>query len=221
VPGALQARDRRLDMLNARYFVVSEWDSRYLEFRTQPDRFRLVFTYGDTDVIENLKALPAAFIVPASGIEVISGEDLELGRVKDPGFDPERSVVLPESFADDKTKVVLSSLPQKSGVVWISRRSSDFRLRVEAAQSSVLVISQIYYPGWKAYIDGRAVPVMRADFALSAIPMAQGSHEVRFSFEPLSFRIGAILSALALLAVAALLLQIPLASAWRNRRAGK
>src|SRR5207247_466524 len=80
--GVLETKDRRIDLLNAKYYIVSEWDPKYLEFRKQPDRFRFLYTFGATDVYENLRAFPAAFLVPASGIEVIPDETLQLARLK-------------------------------------------------------------------------------------------------------------------------------------------
>src|SRR5207253_1502262 len=69
--GVLDTKDRRVDMLNAKYYIISEWDPRFRDFRNQPDRFRFLYSFGDTDVYENLHALPPAFLVPAAGIEII------------------------------------------------------------------------------------------------------------------------------------------------------
>jgi uncharacterized membrane protein YfhO len=67
------------------------------------------------------------------------------------------------------------------------------------------VASQIYYPGWKASIDGLTVPVVPADFALAAILLPSGPHDVRFFYAPASIKIGAIASALSLVIMAALI----------------
>jgi hypothetical protein len=194
----LASRDRRLDMLNAKYIVVSEYDPLFPKFREQPDRFRYKFTYELTEVIENLNALPAAFIVPAAGVEVIPDEAGQLSRVKDPSFNPERSVILSKAQESASTGSSGQSLPLATKVKWISKRSSDFHLKVETGEPGILVISQIHYPGWKAKIDGREVDVLCANYALPAIPISGGVHEVSFSFEPASFKIGWRLSALAI-----------------------
>ena len=191
--GVLETTDRRIDMLNAKYFIVSEWDSRYLEFRMQPDRFRFMYTFGDTDVYENLRSFPPAFLVPAPGIEVVPDEAAQLLRVKDPGFDAEHRVVLPEAPAAQAASPV-SSTPR---VEWQAWNTGTFDLEVTAAQNSVLVLSQTDYPGWKAYVDGRAVPITRANYLFPSIFVSPGSHHVRFSFEPSSFRIGLALSVIA------------------------
>jgi len=197
--GVLETRDRRIDMLNAKYIVVSEWDPRYLDFRKQPDRFRLMYTAGDTDVLENLRALPPAFLVPASGIEVVPDDAQQLNRIKDPSFDPERSVVLPGEPDEPASLDSGDSSISDKKVEWVSRRSSDFELDVAAREPSILVVSQIDYPGWKSYVDGRSVPITRANYAFPAIFVAPGSHRIRFSFQPASFIVGLLLSVGALL----------------------
>jgi hypothetical protein len=195
--GVLETRDRRIDMLNAKYYIVSEWDPRYMEFRNQPDRFRFLYTFGDTDVYENPRAFPAAFLAPAYGIEVIADETSQLARLRDPAFEAEQHVVLAE-----RPPEVPAALPPTSGttapkVEWTSRRANDFELDVTAGQPDILVISQIDYPGWKASVDGRPAAILRANYALPAIFIPPGVHHVRFSFEPWSFKIGLALSVLA------------------------
>src|SRR5262249_16735490 len=91
--GILEKQDRRLDMLNARYIIVSEWDPRYKDFRQQPERFRFLYSYSATDVYENLRAFPPAYLVPVSGLEVIPDDTLQLERLKDARFNPERGVI--------------------------------------------------------------------------------------------------------------------------------
>jgi uncharacterized membrane protein YfhO len=82
---------------------------------------------------------------------------------------------------------------------WTARRVNDFELEVNAFAPSVLVVSQIHYPGWKAYVDGNSVPVKRANYAFPAIFISQGRHHVRFSFEPWTFKAGLSVTVLTLI----------------------
>jgi uncharacterized membrane protein YfhO len=184
-------------MLNAKYYIVSEWDPQYLKFREQPERFRFLYTAGDTDVYENLHAMPAAFLVPAAGAVVVSDETAQLGRVKDPRFDPERQVVLAKAISFT-TPAPPDSATNAGNIEWVSKTTNAFELNVTSTQPGVLVISQIDYPGWKARVDGQPTEIVRANYALPAIFVPQGEHRVRFSFEPLSFRIGLLLSTISL-----------------------
>jgi uncharacterized membrane protein YfhO len=79
--------------------------------------------------------------------------------------------------------------------------SSDingYRFRVALNEPSIVVVSQMYYPGWKARVDGQEVEVLEADYALSGFPVSAGTHEVEFRFEPGSFRAGVWITLLSL-----------------------
>jgi len=80
--------------------------------------------------------------------------------------------------------------------MWMSRGNSSFHVKVENPQDSILVVSQMFYPGWKARIDGKDVSVFPANFGLTAIAVNEGSHDIVFRFVPSSFKIGFIVSLL-------------------------
>ncbi|MCK4572353.1 YfhO family protein, partial [candidate division WOR-3 bacterium] len=62
-----------------------------------------------------------------------------------------------------------------------------------------LVLSEHYYPGWEAYVDGERVKILRANYLFRAIPLGSGEHKVKFIFSPETFQIGVILSLLGVL----------------------
>jgi hypothetical protein len=70
-----------------------------------------------------------------------------------------------------------------------------------ACGDSYLIVSDAFYPGWEATVDGRTVAVERADVALRAIRLAAGTHHVEMHYRPGSFALGATLSLLTLLAL--------------------
>ena len=57
------------------------------------------------------------------------------------------------------------------------------------------MLSDPYYPGWRAFVDGVETPILRADYLFRAIALPPGSHEVRFVFVPWSLQRGMLLSA--------------------------
>lgn len=59
-----------------------------------------------------------------------------------------------------------------------------------SAQEAILVVTDAYYPGWKATIDGLPTQVWRANYALRAVVVPAGEHEVRYIYDPLSLRLG-------------------------------
>lgn len=71
----------------------------------------------------------------------------------------------------------------------------------------VLVLTDLYYPGWTAQVDGHPADLLRADGFFRAVALSAGSHQVVFRYRPLSFWIGAALSLFALLTLGALALR--------------
>jgi uncharacterized membrane protein YfhO len=78
--------------------------------------------------------------------------------------------------------------------------------------SGILVLADAYYPGWKAYVDGKEVSIMRANHFFRALVLSEGNHLVEFKYDPLSFKIGLIIS----LATIVTLASIPLVVHLRN-----
>jgi len=74
------------------------------------------------------------------------------------------------------------------------------RLEVSCAEPELLVIAQSHYPGWKARVNGVERPVLRANYAFSAVELQPGLNIVDFSYEPESFRIGLWIGLASLLA---------------------
>jgi hypothetical protein len=74
-------------------------------------------------------------------------------------------------------------------------------LSVRAPRPGLLVLDDLDYPGWSASVDGRDAPIHSANGAFRAIAVPAGAHTVRFSYEPASVLVGAIISAIAWLAL--------------------
>jgi hypothetical protein len=80
----------------------------------------------------------------------------------------------------------------KNKVEFISENNNRLRLQVMAPENGLLVLSDTYYPGWKAFVDGKEAKVYRADYTFRAIPLNAGTHRVEFVYDPLSFKLGAL-----------------------------
>jgi hypothetical protein len=191
----LQSHDRRFDMLNVKYLLVTT-PSPPFEALRQSERFAVIYQKGSVAVLENRSVLPRILVVPASGIELIPGLPGQLDRLKQPSFDPQRFVVVSDSSAglhdaaghdDGKAKVEV-----------VERTLNSFRFKVQSDGPSVAVISQMYYPGWKATINGIDAAVHSVDYALTGVFIPQGSSDVRLFFRPFSFELGAGISIVSL-----------------------
>jgi len=142
-------------------------------------------------VWENLNYLPRAFIVH-NAESFTNG--LEFYRIQEPSFHPEHVVLLSGGPALSDT----STLPAQDAVEILDYQPESIRLTARTDRPGYLVLLDSWYPGWNAFVDGRAVPVYRGDFLFRAIPIEAGEHTVVFEFRPLSFWLGALISVLSL-----------------------
>lgn len=80
-------------------------------------------------------------------------------------------------------------------------RGNKVRGQVSCDGETYIIMNQNYYPGWKAYIDGIKVDIELVDSLLCGVKVPQGEHEVCFSFESTSFKIGALISGIFLVSI--------------------
>jgi uncharacterized membrane protein YfhO len=78
-------------------------------------------------------------------------------------------------------------------------RPERIELRVEAASDAWLVLSDAYYPGWQATVNGEPVKIERADVLFRAVPIRPGSQRVALIFRPGTVRVGVLVSGISLL----------------------
>lgn len=104
--------------------------------------------------------------------------------------------MLAPSDASDK-------LPDPAPTV-VEESSRRVALRVTASHDAWLVAALTWYPGWKASIDGRPVPLTKTNYAFLGLPLPSGEHQVVFEFDSGSVRIGAWISIVALFLLCAL-----------------
>ena len=75
--------------------------------------------------------------------------------------------------------------------------------RVRSRRRAELVLSDVHYPGWKATVDGRDVPIDRVDYLLRGVAVPAGEHTVELRYRPAAWRAGWIVSLVALVALGA------------------
>lgn len=88
-------------------------------------------------------------------------------------------------------------------------------ISVKTNQTGLLFISDIFYPGWEAYVDGKLTSIINADYTFMAIPIAtSGNHQILIKYDPPSFKQGMIISLVSL----GVLLSIIIYAFWQVKR---
>jgi hypothetical protein len=152
----------------------------------------------DGIVYRNAGALPRVFLVDRQ--RTVSGGRAALVAATAPGFD-RRHVAITERR--------VPGLPQATGrggtTPGTARLASYGTERVVAESASrsrsLLVLTDVAFPGWTARVDGRKVPIERVDSLVRGVALPAGRHRIEFSYAPASFRAGWIIGLLGLLAV--------------------
>ena len=175
-----------------------------------------VYQQNDTLILRNRRALPRAWLV--SQAEAVDGEEA-LRRIRGESvaaFDPRRTALMEVAPADLPALTPVDELAPESEARITSYEPNRLVIETRAAQASVLVVSEIFYPGWEATIDGAVAPIHPTNFLLRGVALPAGAHRVEMRYTAPAARIGAIISALSLLALIALNL-----SARRNAKKEK
>lgn len=199
-----------LDMVAARYIVVPKSDrERLLPAEAEKGaNFRLVEECGDAAVYENTSALPRCWI--ASGVLSMQPHMvLDTILNKEGQFDP-RSLAL----MDGNFRLQLFRRRQGTHAEIRSIEESSIEIGAVCHGPSILVVSESYYPGWKAFVDEKKTDMYQMDYMLQGVPLNRGAHRIKLTYVPQTFYDGALMSALCLFAT---FFSAPLLSGWRAR----
>jgi hypothetical protein len=154
-------------------------------------KYRQVYADKEITVFENTDALARAFLVPRARVAVNLGTALS-EMVHQP-FQPRQEVIL----ADDATSQATPLATDRGGAgnaLITAYDASDVKIHTSASADAWLVLSDTFYPGWTAAVDGQAVTVLRGDVLFRVVPVPAGEHQVEFRFQPASVRLGLLIS---------------------------
>ena len=152
----------------------------------------------DLHLFENPHALPRAFVTYRARPAPAAGNLLPL-LARD-SFDP-----LAESFVEgDAALPATPDAPARGAPARIVRDDADV-VEIEAtlAAPGLVVLADTYYPGWTATVDGVPAPILPTNHLFRGVPAPAGTHRIRFAYRPRSLALGAALSLLTALALAA------------------
>jgi hypothetical protein len=163
----------------------------------------LTLTYDGPDArIYHLAGTSRAFV--AGGQQVVTGADQAFATVTRPGFH-DRAVAVTEHRLPGVREVAGSAQATAEPAQIVTDDPERVVVRARSTRPGVLVLTDTWFPGWKAKVDGRDVTVEQVNYILRGVPIGAGTHVVEFTYEPLSWRIGWITSVLALLGLTAAL----------------
>lgn len=182
-------RNKLFDILAVKY-VIDKTDDPVKDFGPNDDRFpaekyTFIKQVNKWKYYERKSVLPRVFLSGTYRIETNSKKTIE--TFYDESFNPKTLLLevkptIEPSESPIKEAKITEYTPNKA----IIETSSD--------TPKLLFLSDNFYPGWKAYVDGIESPVLRADYTFRAVALVGGTHKVVFEYRPESFAFGAVIS---------------------------
>ncbi len=171
---------RLMDFANVKY-VISLWPI------TNEGKLEPIGKYHDAYLYRNPTVMPRAYMVNKIRrvTDAKEGERILLSR----DFDPRSETIVEQSFPSFE-----SSESSNSQIEFEEYSANEVRLRIFSEHKSLLVLSDTYYPGWKALLDGKEIEIQRVNMIYRGVVVPEGVHRVSFCFEPKSVKMGLLLS---------------------------
>ncbi len=182
----------RLLRLGGVDYVVTASEAPWPELRLVSETQSLL--KGPVLVYEVPSPRPDAYFV---GRARWAGEPRSVMLLGEASFDPDREVVL-FGTAPDRGDIALSGSVRER-----SRRSDRIELEVESPGPGFVVVLQTFDSAWKASLDGRSAPLLRANALFQAVAVPAGRHALTLAYRPASVLWGASISGACVLALLA------------------
>jgi hypothetical protein len=167
-------------------YVYSDWSELPVPSEIITDG---VDRYGPVNLHRLSNPRPFAHMVYEA--QVAPSAEAALGMARDPNIniraaavlEQPPSVILPDE-APEHTTIVSAFAPEQ------------FTVDVETPAAGILTLAHPYYPGWVAMLDNEPTALLRTYGALTGVEVPAGTHTVTLTYQPLSYRIGAVMSGL-------------------------
>jgi type IV secretory pathway VirB2 component (pilin) len=156
-------------------------------------RYRLAFS-GDVKVYDNLLVQPRAFVVHRAYLTPTPKDVPALLRT----IRPDQAAVIEDPAITHPTYVESGQGGRAEIVAYAPERVV---IRAESPADGYLILTDAYYPGWRATLDGEPVGILRADVMFRAVRLPAGEHEVVFTYRSRPFEIGVLISLMTLAGV--------------------
>jgi hypothetical protein len=193
-----------LNLLNVRYIIVPSHNSQEVNRRglqhslQQFERFErthpTVYEDDHSKVLENQEALPRAWIVHSARKE----NPKEALRLLDSGeVNPRKEALLDEEPPQQMSKSPNDDDASDDQALVEEYEANNMKLKTSSSSGGLLVLSEVYYPSWKAYVDGEPAEVYATDQLLRSVPIPAGEHEVELRYESEALEVGIMISVVA------------------------
>ncbi len=167
------------------------------------DEHNIVYQFEDIYIHENYDVYPRAFFV--NNFKTVEKDTAQEYLLKNPDFNLRQNVILEEKLSNESiNKLKLSKDNKINNANIISYEANNVLIKTSNSDASILILTDVYYPGWKAFIDGTETKIYRADGLVKAIFVPEGEHTIEFVYLPESYNTGITISIITVLILVAI-----------------
>jgi len=165
-----------LNMLNTKYIIVGRKNA-------QPQVMPNPAACGNAWFVDEIKWVNTA----EEEMNGLNAENIGDTTTVPNAFNPKKTAVMRATFKNDMGNYIFGK--DSTATVKLSQYGlDDLSFRSGNSKDGLAVFSDIYYSkGWKAYVDGKETPIVKADYVLRAIKIPAGNHNIEFHFRPEGF----------------------------------
>jgi hypothetical protein len=141
---------------------------------------------------------PYAWVTPTL---VEADDDAVAATIFNPGFELDRAALFAPNEAvssPDSLAILPMALPTEARVTSYEPGRVTIELSEPAAPGSALMVSENYYPGWQAKVDGKEAPIGRANISLIGVQLPPGGSKIELLFESPTYHRGKLITLFAL-----------------------
>jgi len=180
----IRAQLKFYSVLGVKYFVMPSSSNLERKDIVTSD-FRLVYEQ-EVKIYENLKVLPRTFVVH----EIQWAKNYEEAQTLagNQKFDFIKQAVVEERIPNAANMAHQGPSYSHSEIVHYGARKVE--LKVQTSRPGLAILTDVYYPGWQAEVNGQPAKIYRANGLLRGVWLPEGEHQVVFSYWPPSFQIG-------------------------------
>jgi len=197
-------KERLFDLMGVKYIVAkienpkTNWEP---DINTFPqEKYNLAWQQEKFQIYERKTVYPRTFLADDYIVENDKNKIIE--RIYDKNIDLQKTVIL----SGDIPKLNLEKSNDSSKAEIINYEPNSVKMKTAKSSDSILFLSDAYYPGWQAFIDGNKTPVLKADYAFRAVFVPKGEHIVEFVYKPKSVSVGFMISLVSILTLSILIL---------------
>ncbi len=163
-------------------------------------RFQPVYIDQEVQIYQNNFAYPRAFVVHEIAPSASIDESIRL--LSQPSFDPSRVAVVENAPVEEWDMTLTDDLtPLPTAAEVIERTPHSLRIRTTTSQPGLLVVSDTFNYGWKAYVNGLNAEIVPTNVFMRGVYVNKGESEILFVYEPLSFKTGIFISIISFISI--------------------